>query len=170
MTARIGAGALGSREFFCRPSSVTRYLNTLRSILAYAVADDRIAVNVAASVKPPSGGQARREGVHLTVAQLRDLASACKGPYAELVLVLGLAGLRWGELAGVQVGDRVSVPGPGLRLQRAVLASGGSAAIKAISMRGCGFTTYGTRRRRSGWGRERTRRCCSGCSDTRRRR
>ena len=112
-----------------RPSSVTRYLNTLRSILAYAVADDRIAVNVAASVKPPSGGQARREGVHLTVAQLNDLASACKGPYAELVLVLGLAGLRWGELAGVQVGDRVSVPGPGLRLQRAVLASGGSGEL-----------------------------------------
>src|SRR5436190_23713896 len=24
--------------------------------------------------------------------------------------------LRWGELAGLQVGDRVSVPGPGLRL------------------------------------------------------
>ena len=28
-------------------------------------------------------------------------------------------------LAGLQVGDRISVPGPGLRLRRAVLASGG---------------------------------------------
>ena len=30
-----------------------------------------------------------------------------------MVLVLVLAGLRWGELAGLQVGDLVSVPGPG---------------------------------------------------------
>jgi integrase len=112
-----------------RPSSVTRYLNTLRSILAYAIADSRITVNVAAAVKPPSGGQAKREGVHLTVAQLNDLASACRGGYAELVLVLGLGGLRWGELAGLRVDDRVSVPGPGLRLQRAVLASGGNGEL-----------------------------------------
>lgn len=41
----------------------------------------------------------------------------------SLVRVLGLAGLRRGELAGLQVDDRVAVPGQGLRLQRAVLAS-----------------------------------------------
>lgn len=43
--------------------------------------------------------------------------------------MLALAGLRWGELAGLQVGDRVSVPGPGLRLRRTVLASGGGGAL-----------------------------------------
>lgn len=43
--------------------------------------------------------------------------------------VLALAGLRWGELAGLQVGDRVSVPGSGLRLHRSVLASGGGGAL-----------------------------------------
>jgi hypothetical protein len=41
------------------------------------------------------------------------LAQACRGPYAELVQVLALQGLRWGELAGLQVGDRVMVPGFG---------------------------------------------------------
>ena len=46
-----------------------------------------------------------------------------------MVPVLALAGLRWGELAGVQVGDLVSVPGPGLRLRRAVLAGGGGGAL-----------------------------------------
>ena len=46
-----------------------------------------------------------------------------------MVPVLALAGLRWGELAGLQVGDRVSVPGPGLRLSRAVLASEGGGAL-----------------------------------------
>ncbi|MGH3365664.1 MAG: tyrosine-type recombinase/integrase [Nocardioidaceae bacterium] len=40
------------------------------------------------------------------------------------MLVLGLGGLRWGELAGLQLRDIVTVPGRGLRLQRAVLTSG----------------------------------------------
>ena len=34
-------------------------------------------------------------------------------------------GLRWGELAGLQVGDRGMVPGRGLRLSRSPLASNG---------------------------------------------
>lgn len=55
--------------------------------------------------------------------------AACKGRYRELVPVLALSGVRWGELAGLQVGDRVSVPGPGLRLTRAVLASRGGGAL-----------------------------------------
>jgi len=61
--------------------------------------------------------------VFLTIEQLHDLADAAAGAYAETVLVLGLAGLRWGELAGLQVQDLVSVPGRGLRLQRSVLMS-----------------------------------------------
>ena len=48
---------------------------------------------------------------------LEALATACDGPYGDLIMVLGLEG----EVAGLQVGDRVSVPGPGLRLSRAVL-------------------------------------------------
>jgi integrase len=48
------------------------------------------------------------------------LAQACRGPYAELVYVLAMQGLRWGELAGLQVGDRVMVPGP------AAVVTGGS--------------------------------------------
>jgi len=40
-----------------------------------------------------------------------------------------MQGLRWGELAGLQVGDRVMVPGPGLRLSRAVLASNGGGEL-----------------------------------------
>lgn len=54
---------------------------------------------------------------------------ACRGRYSDVVPVLALAGLRWGELAGLRVGDRVSVLGPGLRLRRTVLASGGGGAL-----------------------------------------
>jgi len=52
------------------------------------------------------------------------------GLYADAVLVLGLSGLRWGELAGLQVGDRIAVPGQGLRLQRSVLASSQRGALR----------------------------------------
>ena len=39
------------------------------------------------------------------------------------------AAVRWGGVAGLQVGDRVSVPGPGLGLSRAVLASKGGDSL-----------------------------------------
>lgn len=110
-------------------STATRALATLRSLLSFAVSDGRLAVNVAASVQAPSGGQARREGQVLEPDELRALADACSGRYAELVLMLGLQGLRWGELAGLRVGDRVLVPAPGLRLMRAVLASNGGGEL-----------------------------------------
>ena len=61
--------------------------------------------------------------------ELRVLMETCKGRFRDLVPVLALAGLRWGELAGLQVGDRVRLPGPGLRLRRAVLASGGGGSL-----------------------------------------
>ena len=111
------------------PSTATRALATLRSILAFAVADARVQHNVAASVRNPTSGRARREGQALTLDELETLTEACKGRYRDVVPVLALAGLRWGELAGLQVGDRVSVPGPGLRLRRAMLAGGGGGAL-----------------------------------------
>ena len=94
-----------------------------------AVADGRVTVNAAAAAKPPTGGQARREGRFLDLDEVVALAQACRGPYAEMVYVLAMQGLRWGELAGLQVGDRVMVPGPGLRLSRAVLASNGGGEL-----------------------------------------
>ena len=111
------------------PATATRALATLRSILAFAVADGRVHHNVAAAARRPTSGRARREGQALTLAELHALTAACTGPYRDVVPVLALAGLRWGELAGLQVGDLVSVPGPGLRLSRAVLASEGGGKL-----------------------------------------
>jgi integrase len=110
-------------------STVTRALATLRSLLSFAVADGRVTVNVAAAAKAPTGGQARREGKFLDLEEVAALAAACRGRYGELVYVLAFQGLRWGELAGLQVADRVMVPGRGLRLSRAVLASNGGGAL-----------------------------------------
>jgi integrase len=59
------------------------------------------------------------------------MAAACgSGQRAirDVVLVMAMAGLRWGELAGLRVGDRVSVPGPGLR----VTACGAATAAAGV--------------------------------------
>ncbi|MBM6405537.1 site-specific integrase [Phycicoccus sp. CSK15P-2] len=76
-----------------------------------------------------------REGF-LTLDELHALVTAATGRDADVVTVLGLCGLRWGELAGLQVGDVVQVPGPGLRLQRAVLASSHDGSLYVDSLKG----------------------------------
>lgn len=93
------------------------------------MAGARVQHNVAAAAHKPTRGHARHEGQALTSEELRALMAECRGRYRAIVPVLALAGLRWGELAGLWVSDRVSVPGPGLRLRRAVLASGGGCAL-----------------------------------------
>jgi integrase len=80
-------------------------------------------------VKPPTAGYVKREGQYLTREEIEALANACTGEYADVVHVLALAGLRWAELAGLKVGDRVKVPGEGLRLQRTVMSSKDKGAL-----------------------------------------
>ena len=101
-----------------------RALATLRAVLDHAMADDRLTRNVARLVNQPRGG-VQREGQGLTIEELHALAQACSGPWSDVVLLLGYNGLRWGELAGLQVGDHIVVSAPGLRVQRAVLSGSG---------------------------------------------
>lgn len=111
------------------PATARRYLATLRSVLAFAVADNRLTRNPAVGIRVSSTRGGRREGQFLTYAELDALADACRGTHGDVVLVLGLCGLRWGELAGLKVADIVQVPGPGLRIQRTVLASSADGAL-----------------------------------------
>ena len=115
------------------PSTAARYLGVFRRLLAFAVQDGRVTVNVAAAVKPPTAGYAKREGQYLSREEVGALAEACTGEYADVVWVLAFAGLRWGELAGLKVGDRVKVPGEGLRLQRTVnVQQGPGCALRGL--------------------------------------
>jgi integrase len=117
-------------------ATAARYLASLRSLLQYAVSDGLITRNPAADVKVSNSRKTRREGQFLTSEELDLLQARCTGEYAELVLVLGLCGLRFGELAGLRVGDRVLVPGSGLRLQRAVLASSATGELYEDTLKG----------------------------------
>jgi hypothetical protein len=51
----------------------------------------------------------------------------------RLIMVLGLEDLRWGEVVGLQVSDRVSVRGPGLPLGERCCAA--TAAVLFTSTR-----------------------------------
>jgi len=98
IAAEVSAWVGGLVARALAPSTATRALATLRSILAFAVADGRVQHNVAASVRKPTSGQARREGQALTLAQLHALMAACTGPYRDVVPVLALAGCAGASL------------------------------------------------------------------------
>lgn len=81
------------------PTTVLRAHGVLASILDAAVADRRVARNVARGVTLPRKTGKRR--VFLTHEQVQRLADASKHP--DLVLFLAYTGLRWGEAAGLRV-------------------------------------------------------------------
>lgn len=74
----------------------------LARILDDAVHDRLLASNPARGVKLPK--RRPRRNVYLTASQLNKLAEESKR-YRSLVLLLGVGGLRWGEAAGLRVGD-----------------------------------------------------------------
>lgn len=76
--------------------------SVLARILDDAVRDRRLAANPARGVKLPT--RARRKNVYMTADQLHALAGEA-GRYGSLVLLLGTAGLRWGEAAALRVSD-----------------------------------------------------------------
>lgn len=76
--------------------------DVLARILDDAVKDRRLARNTARGAKLPT--RSKRKNVYLTAEQLHALAAEA-GRYQSLVLLLGTAGLRWGEAAALRVGD-----------------------------------------------------------------
>lgn len=110
------------------PTPKTSTSSTASSRTTDGIADDRLTRNVAATAKVPVGDIVR-EGQILTEDEVHALADACRGRYGELVVVLAYEGFRWGELAGLQVGDLIDVPGRGVRIQRTVLAALGAGEL-----------------------------------------
>lgn len=87
-------------------SPVRNFHNMLSQILDVAVADGLILTNPAHGVKLPKKSAPVK--VFLTPRQLSTLAKAAGESGRDcgtIVWVLGTVGLRWGELAGLKVGD-----------------------------------------------------------------
>lgn len=103
-----------------------RIRTTLRGLLDYAVRTRRIRTSPAADIRLPRPDSRTGKVVEFepftidlllsVVERQRELA----GQYADITLVLGLTGVRFGELRGLRVRDVVAVPFAGLAVKRSV--------------------------------------------------
>lgn len=81
--------------------TIRRNHNVLAQILDIALKDGLIESNPARGVRLPTVPKGKK--VFLTMAEVERLAN--KSKYPTIVWTLATVGLRWGELAGLQVGD-----------------------------------------------------------------
>lgn len=83
-------------------SVVLRAHGILAGILDMSIGDGRLAVNRARGVELPR--KRRKPHRYLTAEELYRLADCAKWRH-DIVLTLGLCGMRWGELVPLHVGD-----------------------------------------------------------------
>lgn len=106
--------------------TAARVRTTLRGLFAYAVKTRRIRRSPAADVGLPRADSRTGKVVEFepfTLPLLLDVVEAPRataGKYADLTLVLGLTGVRMGELRGLRVRDVTDVPYPGLVVTRSL--------------------------------------------------
>lgn len=94
------AGAVARRA--AGATTIIRAYGVLAAILDAAVKDRRLMTNPARGVKLPR--KVKGEHRYLTDEQVWQFAAEA-GDRGVIVLVLAYCGLRWGELAGLEVGD-----------------------------------------------------------------
>lgn len=112
-------------------STQRRTLSVVRLVFDYAIADGRLTTNPARSVALPRGTQ-RVEPAVLTSEQLMALAAMVPSSCEPVVLVLGLIGLRFSEMAGLVVRDAThTAHGWALRVHRPITQSRRTGALVA---------------------------------------
>lgn len=116
--------------------TAARVRTTLRGLFDYAVRTQRIRVSPATAVALPRPDSRTGESVGVnpfTLAELRAVVESQRSRprqhestkvYADVTLVLGLTGVRFGELRGLRVRDVVDVPYPAIVVQRSLPQSG----------------------------------------------
>lgn len=101
------------------PRTVRNITTTLSVVLEHAVDADVIPVNPTVGVKRPKAPKMRPDNV-LGPSQL-GLMAELHGPGGEVTTALGWTGLRWSEMAGLQVRDFSVNPEPTVKVQRQLL-------------------------------------------------
>lgn len=101
------------RAGFAR-GTVSRFRDSLSSVLAWAVRQRMIGTNPVNASKVPRGQEAAAESVTpFTPRELADTIAAHRernAAYADVSEFASLTGLRWGELAALRVSDVVDAP------------------------------------------------------------
>lgn len=137
------------------PTTVKHHFSVVKMVLDQAVADGRIITNPAEYVKLPSErslsggtpGVVDDPDMFLTASQVAALVDATPWPCSVMVHVAAWAGLRAGELAGLQVGD-VELPArsisPNGPIRRGVLHVERTVIVDADDDAGIGEPEYET--------------------------
>jgi integrase len=122
------------------PATIRAYMQVVRQVLAQAVSDGRIPHNPALHVKLPSTRQGKSTTAvvddpsqFLTASQVSQLVSATPWPYNVYTHLAAWAGLRAGELCGLQVGDVQLNPNHAgqLNVQRTLVVLGNTLTYQA---------------------------------------
>jgi integrase len=105
------------------PATATRVRALLSSFFGWAVQQRLVAVNPVSSVARPrgSGEHDGAEVFPFDVTGLREVVTElqARSPrQGQLALIMGLTGLRWGEMTALRVRDLIAVPRPTLRVSR----------------------------------------------------
>lgn len=105
-------------------STVMRLRNIVSAFSSWAVDEALIAKNPALASRVPKGtGQdTKREIWPFTLQELRkahaDMSSLTSKTNTDILLVLGLTGIRWGELSALRGRDVQQLPYPAFRVSR----------------------------------------------------
>jgi integrase len=103
-------------------ATVTRVRALLSSAFSWATRNKLVVKNVVAETRVPAGNSTKAHEVYpFNEPELRALVTKLAvtgGPQADVALVLGLTGLRWGELVALRVRDVTQIPFPAFRVSR----------------------------------------------------
>jgi integrase len=119
-------------------SSVVRYRASLSVFFSWCVREKLLARNPVAGVKVPKGSDEVDEMHPFTENELEAAYLVWKMKderLADILLVLGWSGLRWGEARAMQVASLMEVPTPALMVRRSQPEGSPVKATKGRSMR-----------------------------------
>lgn len=103
ITRRDVQGLVGKWSRVQKARTVSRQYDVLRAIFNYAIDSDVLGRSPCRNIRLPKPETGRRQV--LTGDQLAALAEAVGDTYRPMVYVGAMLGLRWGECAGLRVGD-----------------------------------------------------------------
>jgi integrase len=108
-------------------ATVRKNHTVLHQVLAQAVADGRLSVNLATELELPTVDETEKR--YLSAVQLQRLAHAA-GEHGALVLLLGFTGLRFGEAAALAARD-IDLEHGRVRVHRSVTGVNGTMVYSA---------------------------------------